>query len=115
MGHLNGGQTAFAVERAEKVGCGAATFVGVAFDAAGDEVAVGIILKFDARNDVVEAAHGRGEATPAIKAEAVLAVVDGIALSAAFQEVQFVEVVGANGQERLGNKSAGAYGADLRG
>jgi hypothetical protein len=82
-GEFDGGYPAFAMERAEKVGSRAATLVGIAFDAAGDEVAVGIILKFDPRNDVVEATHRGGEATAAIKAESALAVVDRIAQGAA--------------------------------
>ena len=84
---LEGGQALFAVQRTEKVGCGAATLEGVTFDAAGDEVAVGIILKFDAGDDVVEAAHGGGEAATAIKTEAAFTVVDRIAQGATLQEV----------------------------
>jgi len=115
QGQFDGGQAAFAVERAEKVGCGAATLAGIALDAAGDEAAVGIIVKFDARNDVVEAAQCGGEATPVVKAEAALTVVDSIAESAALQEVLLLETVAASGQEWLGRKSAGADGANLRG
>jgi hypothetical protein len=114
-GEFYGGQAAFAVERAEKIGCGAATFVGVAFDTAGDEVAVQIIVKFDARNDVVEAAHCGGEATAAVKVEAALTVVDGIARGAALQEVLLLKAGGVSGKEGLGSNSARTNGANLRG
>lgn len=39
---FGGGQAAIAIERAEKVGGGMLSFLGIAFEAAGNQVAVGV-------------------------------------------------------------------------
>src|SRR6266849_328696 len=52
-GGFGGGQAALAVEAAEKIGGGGFPFLGVAFHAAGDQVAVGIAPRPRLRHDVV--------------------------------------------------------------
>jgi hypothetical protein len=54
-GEFDGRQAALAVEPAEKIPGGALPFLGVAFQAAGNEIAVGIAARLDARHDVVQA------------------------------------------------------------
>jgi len=89
---LEGGEGAFAVEPAEEIANGAIALLGVALDAGGDEVAVGIAAEACARDDVVEAFFGLGEAAQTVKAAAALAGVDGLAESPGLQEVDAVEV-----------------------
>ena len=76
---FDGSQAALAVEPAEKIVSGSLPLVRVAFQTAGDEVAVGIAPQVDARHDVIEALHAFVEAAEAVKAEAALAGVDGLA------------------------------------
>jgi hypothetical protein len=61
-------------------------------DAGRDEVAVGIVAEAGAREDVVEALLGGGEATETVKAAAALAGMDGLAEGPGLQEVDPVEV-----------------------
>lgn len=96
-GEFGGGDAAFAVEPTEKLGSRVASLRGVALDATGDEVAIGIVLGLDTRDDVVEATHGRVEAAPAIKTVAAFPAMDGFAKSAVPQEIQLIEVAGASG------------------
>lgn len=96
-GEFVGGDAALAMEPAEKVRSGAASLQGIALDTAGDEIAIGIVLGLDTRDDVVEGTHGRVEAAPAIKTEAAFAAMDGFAKGAVLQEIQLIEVAGASG------------------
>jgi hypothetical protein len=61
-------------------------------DAGRDEVAVGIAAEAGAREDVVEALLGLGEAAQTVKAAAALAGVDGLAEGPGLQKVDAVEV-----------------------
>jgi hypothetical protein len=54
-------QAALAVEPAEKIPGGAFPFLRVAFRAAGNEIAVGIAARLDARHDMVKTANQGGE------------------------------------------------------
>jgi hypothetical protein len=72
-GEFDGGQAALAVEPAEEIRGGAFPFLGIAFEAARDEVFVGSAAAAGERHDVVEAANeGRG-APQTIKATAARA------------------------------------------
>lgn len=115
VGKFVRGQAALAMEEAEKIGGRATALEGVAFDAAGDEVAVGIVLDFHARDDVIEAAHLGGEPALTIEAPAAFAGMDGAAQSAVLEEVQLLEGVSANGDQRTGGEPAGANGGNFRG
>ncbi len=86
------GQLAFAEERAEKVLGAAGAFLGVAFAAAGDEVAVRIVARVCARDDVVDALHGRGEHAQTIETAPGLAGMDGVTQGIGAQEVLLFEV-----------------------
>jgi hypothetical protein len=97
---LDGGEGAFAVEPTEEIAYGSCALLGVALDAGRDEVAVGIAAEAGARDDVVEALLGLGEAAQTVKAAAALAGVDGLAESPGLQEVDAVEV------ERAGLRAA---------
>src|SRR6266404_6697943 len=78
-GEFGGGQAALAVEAAEKIVGGLFPFLGVAFHAAGDQVAVGIAPQPRLRHDMVQALHYRRRAAQTVKALAALARVDGLA------------------------------------
>ena len=97
---LDGGEGAFAVEPTEKIAYGSCALLGVALDAGRDEVAVGIAAEAGARDDVVEALLGLGEAAQTVKAAAALAGMDGLAEGPGLQEVDAVEV------ERAGLRAA---------
>jgi len=77
-------------------------------DAGRDEVAVGIAAEAGARDDVVEALLGLGEAAQTVEAAAPLAGVDGLAESPGLQEVDAVEV------ERAGLRAANRRGKRRR-
>src|SRR6266567_4824907 len=78
-GEFGGGQAALAVEAAEKIGGGGNPFLGVAFHATGDQVAVGIESRPRSRDDVVQALDRRRGVAQAIEALLALARVDGVA------------------------------------
>ena len=59
---FGGGEAALAVEPAEEVRGGALALGGVAFDTAGDEVAVGVELALRLRHDMIEAALAAADA-----------------------------------------------------
>src|SRR5260370_10321455 len=86
------GQLAFAEERAEKVLGAARAFLGVAFPAAGDEVAIGIFARLCAWDDVVKTLHLRGEQTQTIETTPGLARMDGVTEGVDAQEVLLFEV-----------------------
>jgi hypothetical protein len=76
---LGGGQAPLAVERAQKIRDGTVALARVAFDAAGNQVAVGIASEAHAWHDVVEALHVSGSAAKAVKASSAFAIVNGFA------------------------------------
>jgi hypothetical protein len=82
----------FAIEAAEEVmGVGAA-LGGVAFDAGGDEVAVGVAAAFGARDDVIQASSAAIESTKAIETEAAVASVNSTAMGIILEEIDLFEV-----------------------
>lgn len=91
IGEFGGGEALVAVEAAEEIARGAFALLRVAFDAAGDEVAIGIAAELDPRHDVIEALLRGREPAQTVEAEATLAGVDGLAKSASLQEVEILE------------------------
>ncbi len=87
------------VEPAEKICRGKIAFLLVAFAAAGDEVAIGIVLQLGKRDDMVDAARTNGKPTAAVKTETVFPQMDSAAQGWMFEEVQLFEVVGAIGAQ----------------
>jgi hypothetical protein len=81
-----------AIERAEKVAGGTFSFLGIAFEAAGNQVAVGVAAGLDAGHDVVEALDARVNALETVKTVAAFAEVDGLAEGAGLEEVQPFQV-----------------------
>jgi hypothetical protein len=86
------GEATLAVEPAEKIGGRTLAFEGIAFEAGGDEVAIGIVPGPDAGHDVVEALDARVGAAQTIKTMAAFAEVDGLAQGAGFEEVEVLQV-----------------------
>src|SRR5690348_2389292 len=76
---FGGGQAAFTVERAEKVGGGAFSFQRIAFQTAGNQVTVGVASRLCAGHDMIEAPDAPVAAPQAIKTVAALARVDRLA------------------------------------
>src|SRR6266567_9236200 len=85
------GEAALAVERAQKILGRTVALAGIAFDAAGNQVAVGIASEARAWHDVVEALHVSGSAAKAVKAGAAFAIVNGVAERPGFQEIRGFE------------------------
>lgn len=73
------GDAVISVEKAEKILARAFAFLGIAFDARGDEVAVGVAAAVNARDNVIEAARAGGEETETVEAEATLTCMDEFA------------------------------------
>jgi hypothetical protein len=95
-GKLGVGQEALAMEPPKKIGGGEVAFLDVAFLAAGNEVAAGIVAELGTGDDVIEAASKGGKAAETIKATAAFSRMDGAAQSGMFQEVQIIEIEGAS-------------------
>jgi hypothetical protein len=72
---LGAGQAAFAIEAAEEVGGAGLPFSGVAFDAGGNQIAVGVGTQAGLGDDVIEALHGGVDLPQAVEAKAALAPV----------------------------------------
>ncbi len=70
-------QAALTVERAQKIADRTVGFARVAFDAAGNQVAVGIAAEAHARHHVVETLQFTGSVAKAVKASAAFAIVNG--------------------------------------
>jgi hypothetical protein len=105
------GYTAFTVKGAQKVGGGALALAGVAFAAAGDQVAVRVGTELGAGYDVVEALDFLADAAEAVKADAPFAGVNGPAVPGSAHKVGFLEVAAGgrrNGRARLGSASESA-------
>jgi hypothetical protein len=86
------GEATLAVEPAEKIGGGTLAFERIAFEAGGNQVAVGVVPRFDAGHDVVEALDARVGKAQTIETMAAFAEVDGLAQGAGFEEVEVFEV-----------------------
>lgn len=92
-GELFGSELAVAEETAEEIGGVLFALLGVAFDAAGNEVAIGIDAAHGLRDDVIEASSVGSKAAHAVETEIALASMDGFAKSGGLQEVEGLEVV----------------------
>jgi hypothetical protein len=119
---LRGGQAALAVKPAEEIGGGTLAFERIAFEAGGNQVAIGVAPSADAGHDVVEALGARVGAAQTIKAMAAFAEVDGLAEGAGLEEVEVFEVGGlrlaggaADGDGARHGGQAGAKAANLIG
>jgi hypothetical protein len=102
---FGGGQALLAIEGAEKVAGGTFAFLGIAFEATGNQVAVRVTAGLDARHDVVEALDARVNALETVKTVAAFAEVDGLAQGAGLEEVQPFQVnrsVRVDRKERVG-------------
>jgi hypothetical protein len=88
------GVATLAVEPAEKIGGGTLAFERITFEAGGNQVAIGVVPRFDAGHDVVEALDARVGAAQTIKTMAAFAEVDGLAQGAGLEEVEFFQVGG---------------------
>src|SRR6266851_4638962 len=113
---FGGRQAPQAVEGAQKIPGRAVALACVAFDAAGNQVAVGIASEARARHDVIEALHVGGSAAKAVKASAAFAIVNGFAERPSFQEIGGLEGRGRRLFRGLGGAIfVRADGADLLG
>ena len=91
-GEFGGGEAMLAIEAAEKVVGVSTAFGGVALDASGDEVAVGIAAAPGTWNDVVEAASAGIETAEAIETASAVTVVNGTAMCGVFEEINLFKV-----------------------
>jgi len=91
-GEFASGQLAFAEERAKEIFGAAWAFLGVAILAAGDEVAVRVVTRMRAGDDVVETLHRRGEKAQTIETTPGFARMDGVAQAIGTEEVLVFEV-----------------------
>jgi hypothetical protein len=105
---LGGGYAAQAVEGVQKIFGGSFSFLRVAFDAAGNEIAVGIAASAGVRDDMVEDSTTGDEPPQAIKAPAALAHMNGLAAAAHLQEIHLLEIAGAEPPAEAGGH--GAFG-----
>jgi hypothetical protein len=109
-------QTPVAVEAAKKVLCHGFAFLGVAFHAGGNEVAVEIAARPGKRDDVVEAAHAGGEPAQTIEAKATVARMNGGAPRFRSQEIRLLDVDAALLRGHAGDGNfIGRGGANLPG
>jgi len=104
------------------MGGGTLSFEGIAFEAGGDQVAIGVAPRPGTGHDVVEALDARVGAAQTIKTVAAFAEVDGLAQGASLEEVEFFEVGGlrgasgaADGDGARHSGQAGAKAANLIG
>src|SRR6267378_3982721 len=88
---FGGREAALAVESAQKIPGGAVALARVAFETAGNQVAVGIASEAHAWHNVVEPVHVSGSAAEAVKAGAAFAIVHGFAERPGFQEIRSFE------------------------
>ncbi len=85
---FGGRQAPQAVEGAQKIPGRTVALARVAFETAGNQVAVGIASEAHAWHDVIEALHVGGSAAEAVKASAAFAIVNGFAERPGFQEIR---------------------------
>src|SRR5260370_15886480 len=76
---FGGGQATLAVEPAEKIGGGTLAFERIAFEAGGNQVAIGVAPRPPAGHDVVQALDARVGAAQAIKTKAAFSGGGGLA------------------------------------
>src|SRR5712664_67338 len=88
---FGGREAPLAVENAQKVRGRTVALARVAFETAGNQVAVGMASEAHAWHNVVEALHVSGSAAEAVKANAALAIVNGFAERPGFQEIRGFE------------------------
>ncbi len=91
---FGGGDAALAVEPAEKMGGGTLAFERIAFEAGGNQVAIGVAPRPGTGHDVVEALDARVGAAQTIKTMAAFAEVDGLAEGAGLEEVEVFQIGG---------------------
>src|SRR5579883_1317628 len=108
-GKFGGGESLLAVKPAEEIACEPFAFLRVAFNTAGNQVAIRIAAELDPRHDVIEAPPRRRNAAETVEAEPPLAGVDGLAERASLQKVRVLEVEGGR---RSGRESGSAAGRD---
>jgi hypothetical protein len=105
------GQATLAVEPAEKIGGGTLSFERIAFEAGGNQVAIGVVTGPGTGHDVVEALDARVGTAQTIETMAAFAEVDGLAQGAGLEEVEVFEVSGL----RLAGGAVDGDGACYRG
>ncbi len=102
---LGRGQAAQAIEAAQKIFGGRFSLLRVALDAAGNEIAVGLAASTDVGDDMVEDPPTSDEAPQAIKAQAALARMNGLAPAAHLQKIHLLEVAAAGPPCEAGGRS----------
>jgi len=108
---LCGGDAAFAVEPAEKIGGGTLSFERIAFEAGGNnQVAIAVAPRLGAGHDVVEALDARVGAAQTIETMAAFAEVDGLAQGAGLEEVEVFQVGGLRGAGGAADGDGGRHG-----
>lgn len=107
-GKFDGGEAALAKEPAQKIRGRFVPFLRVAFQAARDEISIRVPSQCGLRHHMVQALHLGGEAAEAVKAPAVLALVDRLAKGLGLQEIGFLKIV-------PGGRLGGILGFDLLG
>src|SRR5260370_20594543 len=88
---FGGRQAPQAVEGTQKIPGRTVTLARVAFETAGNQVAVGIASEAHAWHNVIEAVHVSGSAAKAVKAGAAFAIANGPAERPGFQEIRGFE------------------------
>src|SRR6266852_1295752 len=109
---LGGGDAALAIEPAEKIGGGTLAFERIAFEAGGNQVAIGVAPRLGAGHDVVEALDARVGAAQTIKTMAAFAEVDGLAQGAGLEEVEVFQVRGLRGAGGAGDGGGAGHGGE---
>lgn len=92
---FGGGQAVLAVEPAKEIRGGTLALPRVAFDTAGDEVAVGVELELRLREDMIEAALAAADAAQTVKTGTAFASMDCFPQGGSFQEIDLFEVCAA--------------------
>jgi hypothetical protein len=87
-----GRQAPLAEQLAQKIRGREVALPGVAVEAAGNEVAVGIASGLRERHNVVQAMGPAGSPAQAVEAHAMLACVDGAAQSRCSHEIKLVQI-----------------------
>ncbi len=116
------GEATLAVEPAEKIGGGTLAFERIAFEAGGNQVAIGVASRPGQGHDVVEALDARVDAAQTIETMAAFAKVDGLAQGPGLEEVEVFQAGGlrlaggaADGDGIRHGGQAGAKAANLIG
>jgi hypothetical protein len=119
---FGGGDATFTVEPAEEMGGGTLAFERIAFEAGGNQVAIGVAPGADAGHDVVEALDAGVGAAQTIKTMTAFAEVDGLAQGAGLEEVEILQTGGlrlaagaADGEGARHGGQAGTKAANLIG